>query len=205
MTQTPTQGDRKTRVLGTRDLINVGVFTAVYFIVMFAFGMIGFVNPLMMFVGHGVAFVANGVVISLFLARVPRFGALTLMGVIVSLLMVTTGHYWFTPFIGVAVALLGDAVARSGSYRAPVPISLGYAVFSMWYIGPLLPIFFDTAGYREYLETSMSVDYANSFMDLVTPTVIVVWMVIAFGLSFVGGLLGQRVLGRHFRRAGLAR
>ncbi|PID96329.1 MAG: permease [Actinomycetales bacterium] len=205
MTHTPTQPARRARGLGTRDFVNVGVFTAVYLVVFFALGVLGLVNPMMVFVGQAVAFVANGVVISLFLARVPKFGALALLGVVISLFMVVAGQYSFMLFVGVSTALLGDLVARSGNYRAPVPISLGYAVFSMWNIGPLLPIFFDTAGYRELLETSWSVDYANSFMALVTPTAIVVWAVIAFALSFVGGLLGQRVLGRHFRRAGLAR
>ncbi len=204
-TQAPAKTERSTLGLNTRDLINVGVFTAVYFVVMFGLGMIGFVNPLMMFVGHALALIANGVVVALFLARVPKFGAMTTLGIIVTVLMLVTGHYWLTPILGSGVALLGDLIARSGNYRAPLLNSLGYAIFSLWYTVPLFPIFYDTAGYRKDLESSMSVDYANTFMDLVTPTVIVVWAFIVLVLAFAGGLLGQRVLGRHFRRAGLAR
>ncbi|PID53102.1 MAG: permease [Micrococcales bacterium] len=204
-TQAPAKTERSNLGLNTRDLINVGVFTAVYFVVMFGLGMLGLINPLVMFVGHALALIANGVVVSLFLARVPKFGAMTTLGVIIGLLMVVTGHYWGTLVFSGLVALVGDLIARSGNYRAPLLNSLGYAIYSLWYVAPLFPIFFDTAGYRKDLETSMSVDYANTFMELVTPTTIVVWGIIVLVLAFVGGLLGQRVLGRHFRRAGLAR
>ncbi len=184
-TQAPAKTERSNLGLNTRDLINVGVFTAVYFVVMFGLGMLGLINPLVMFVGHALALIANGVVVSLFLARVPKFGAMTTLGVIIGLLMVVTGHYWGTLVFSGLVALVGDLIARSGNYRAPLLNSLGYAIYSLWYVA--------------------SVDYANTFMELVTPTTIVVWGIIVLVLAFVGGLLGQRVLGRHFRRAGLAR
>ncbi|MDK8782037.1 MptD family putative ECF transporter S component, partial [Actinotignum timonense] len=31
----------------TKDFINIGVFTAIYFVVLFGFGMLGVINPAM--------------------------------------------------------------------------------------------------------------------------------------------------------------
>lgn len=189
--------------LTTKDLINVGIFTAIYMVVMFALSMIGFLGPIAMFVGHSLSILANGIVIALFMARVPKFGGFTILSIILCSAMFLTGHPWYG-FGGIILGLIGDVVARSGNYTSVLRNSLGYAIHSVWYILPLFPIFFDSAGYREYIAKSMSEEYANDFMNLVTPAVVVGWGVAAFIIAFIGGLLGHRVLRRHFKRAGLA-
>lgn len=189
--------------LTTKDLINVGIFTAIYFVVMFTLGMIGFLGPIAMFVGHSLAMLANGIVIALFMARVPKFGGFTILSIILCSAMFLTGHAWYG-FGGIILGLIGDLIARSGNYTSVLRNSLGYAIHSVWYVLPLFPIFFDSAGYREYMATSMSEEYANDFMNLVTPAVVVGWGGVAFIVAFIGGLLGHRVLRRHFKRAGLA-
>ena len=40
----------------TRDFINIGVFTAIYFVLVFGTGMLGIINPAMMFVIHPMEF-----------------------------------------------------------------------------------------------------------------------------------------------------
>lgn len=201
MTSAPER--QKSTTLSTRDLVNVGVFTAMYFVVMFAMGMMGFLGPAFMFVGHTAAIIANGVVITLFLARVRKFGALSILGALVCLAMASFGEPVYV-LIGLVLAPLGDLVARTGAYKSAVRNSLGYAVFSVWYIGPLLPIFFDSAGYREYVTETMNADYANGLLDLVSSPVLVGWAVFVFAVAFASGLFGHRVLRRHFKRAGLA-
>lgn len=64
----------------TRDFINIGVFTAIYFVLVFGTGMLGIINPAMMFVGYALGLIANGAVVMLFKSRVPKIGALALMG-----------------------------------------------------------------------------------------------------------------------------
>ena len=52
----------------TRDFINIGVFTAIYFVLVFGTGMLGIINPAMMFVGYALGLIANGAVV-----KRPRF------------------------------------------------------------------------------------------------------------------------------------
>ena len=75
----------------TRDFINIGIFSAIYFVLVFGTGMLGIINPAMMFVGYALGLIANGAVVMLFKSRVPKIGALALMGLLVGSLMVITG------------------------------------------------------------------------------------------------------------------
>ena len=67
----------------TRDFINIGIFSAIYFVLVFGTGMLGIINPAMMFVGYALGLIANGAVVMLFKSRVPKIGALALMGLLV--------------------------------------------------------------------------------------------------------------------------
>ncbi|WP_256890623.1 MptD family putative ECF transporter S component, partial [Corynebacterium amycolatum] len=44
--------------LNTRDLINAGIFAALYFVITFVSGMIGFAGPQFMFIGWFIAAIA---------------------------------------------------------------------------------------------------------------------------------------------------
>ena len=57
--------------LNTRDFINIGVFTALMFVIVFAFGMLGFI-PAAMYAGFLLSILVNGTVFALFTARTRR-------------------------------------------------------------------------------------------------------------------------------------
>ena len=63
-----------------RNLVLIGVFCCVYFVVMFSGGMLGIFSPIMIMVGGIISTLINGIVIMLYLAKVPQFGSLTIHG-----------------------------------------------------------------------------------------------------------------------------
>lgn len=190
--------------LSARDLINVGVFAAVYFVIMFGFGMLGLLSPVMSAAGYLLGILANGVVIALYLARVPKIGALTLLMVMVGLLMTLTGHPIYTLILSPLLGLAADVIARSGGHRSRWRNCVAYGVLSLWYVGPMLPIVWDTVGYREYVASSMGAKYAEAYVSLFSPTNLVIFGFLLFAVALLGGWFGQRLLERHFRRAGVA-
>ena len=98
--------------------------------------MMGFLGPIAMFAGYALGLIANGIVITLFKARVPKLGALALTGFIVGLLMFVMGHPWVVIIVAPVLGLLGDLC-----YAKNIKIMriLGYAIFSLWYVTPCLP------------------------------------------------------------------
>ena len=124
-------------VTKARSVVTIGAFTAVYFVLMWCSGMLGFFGPAFMFVGGVVSLLLNGSVVMLMLVRSRMFGTLTIMGGVVGLLMVLTGHAWVTLPVAVVVGFLADLIARSGGYVSAPRNIAAYVVFSLWGIAPL--------------------------------------------------------------------
>ncbi|WP_047260790.1 MptD family putative ECF transporter S component [Corynebacterium uterequi] len=188
-----------------RNLVNVGVFTAVYFVVLFATGMLGVFSPVGSVVGWLIGIVANAVVVTLFQARTPRVWGLGAMGLLIGLLMVATGHSLLTVVGGTVAGVAGGAISRIGDFRSPLWNSLGYGVFSMWIVSPIASMLWNREAYIDYVSTSMNDPaYGAAWNALFSDTFIICWTFIVAAVAFASGLLGNRILAKHFRRAGLA-
>ena len=171
-------------VTKARSAVTIGAFTAVYFVLMWCSGMLGFFGPAFMFVGLIVG--------------------LLLMGGVVAFLMVVTGHSWVTVPVALILGFLGDLIARGGGYVSAPRNIAAYMLFSLWMIGPLAPIFFAPDSYYADVASSMGQDYAEAMRALFSPAVIGGWLVVAMIIACIGGLIGRFLLRKHFAKAGVA-
>ena len=187
-----------------RSAVTIGAFTAVYFVLMWCSGMLGFFGPAFMFVGGVVSLLLNGPVVLLMLVRSRMFGTLTIMGGIVAFLMVVTGHAWVTIPVAMILGFLGDLIARGGGYVSAPRNIAAYMLFSLWMIAPLAPIFFAPDAYYENVAAQVGQDYADSMRALLSPAVIGGWVVVAMIVACIGGLIGRFLLRKHFAKAGVA-
>lgn len=191
-------------VTKARSAVTIGAFTAVYFVLMWCSGMLGFFGPAFMFVGLIVGLLLNGPVVMLMLVRSRMFGTLTIMGGVVAFLMVVTGHSWVTVPVALILGFLGDLIARGGGYVSAPRNIAAYMLFSLWMIGPLAPIFFAPDSYYADVASSMGQDYAEAMRALFSPAVIGGWLVVAMIIACIGGLIGRFLLRKHFAKAGVA-
>ena len=180
-------------VTKARSAVTIGAFTAVYFILMWCSGMLGFFGPAFMFVGWIVGLLLNGPVVMLMLVRSRMFGTLTIVGGVIAFLMVVTGHAWVTVPVALILGFLGDLIARGGGYVSAPRNIAAYMLFSLWMIGPLAPVFFAPDSY-----------YADGMRALFSPAVIGGWAVVAMIVACIGGLIGRFLLRKHFAKAGVA-
>lgn len=191
--------------LSAKNLVTIGVFSAVYFVIMFAGGMMGIMGPQFILVGALLAGFINAIVMMLYLVRAKTVGALTITGLLCGLLMVLTGHSWFAILFGTLFGFIGDQVAASGDFVNRSRNILGYAVFTLWGISPMMPIFINSEAYFADVAQQMnSVEYAQQMAAIFTPTSILVITAVTFLLSCVGGYVGTKVLDKHFVKAGMA-
>lgn len=199
-------GPRKRRWfrLTTRDYINVGIFTALYFVLFFATGMIGIINPLMMFAGWAIGLILNGIVIALFMARTPKMGAMTLLSPLLGVLWVLVGHPVYLIAAMLAIGFACDLILDRFRGRPSVGVPLAYAVFSLWVLVPMLPLILNADEYYARVTDEMGPGYAADMRALIQPWLIGAWGIVVLVLAWLGGMLGVRVGKRHFARAGLA-
>lgn len=189
--------------LKPKDLITVGVFTAMYFVVFFGFGMLGLFGPAVHAVGIVLGSLANGIVFALYITRIRKPGMIFLTGIISSLLMVLTGHAW-TTLVTAVFSILAEIVLARGRYRSARASALAYGVFSLWVAGPILPLYYQHDAYIADIGKKMGDGYARAWETLFSPAFLLGLLVVVFVSSFLGGRLGQKMLRKHFMRAGIA-
>ena len=192
------------RSLEPKDLITVGIFTALYFVVFFGFGMLGFFGPAVHAVGIVLGSLANGIVFALYVTRIRKPGMVFLTAIVSSLLMVLTGHAWTTLVTAAVFSVLAEVVLARGHYRSARASIIAYGVFSLWVAGPILPLYLQHDAYIANIGEQMGEGYARAWDALFSPAFMTGLLVVVFLASCLGGLLGQKMLRKHFVRAGIA-
>lgn len=190
--------------LSVKDLINVGLFSVIYFIMFTISGILGYI-PICVVILPLIAGILGGIPFVLFTIKEQKLGAVTLMGVIAGLFTFLVGQTWRSVVFGLVFGLLADLIMRSGQYKSWTKNMLGYSVFTLWTVGTMLPMwimretFF--AGYRENGGTDA---YINAVMKLTPNYMILVVIVLALVGGMLGACLEKSVLKKHFEKAGIA-
>lgn len=195
-----TQNSQKEKLSG-KDLINIGIYAAIYLVIMTAVSMLGFI-PIMMPMLSVLCPLFGGITMMLFFTKVKKFGMITIITVIIGAFLWVTGMgYW--PFIfGIICGVLADLVAKSGNYTSKKKAVLSHGIMSITIFGCFLPLYLDI---NEYFatRTSFGSEYIEALTKIFQP-----WTApVIFGCSFVfgifGALLGQHFLKKHFEKAGI--
>lgn len=190
--------------LNVKNLINIGVFTAIYFVIMFMGGMLGIFGPQFILIGGFIGGFINAMVMMFYLVRTPTIGALTITGFLSALLMVLTGHSAISLLLGAGFGFLGDLIAAGGGFRDRWKNIFGYVVFSLWTISPVLPIFLNSEEYFADVAQQMnSPEYAQQMQALFSPTTVVIITLVGAGIALAGGFFGTKLLDKHFVKAGM--
>lgn len=186
-----------------KDLINVGIYAAIYCVIMTAVAMLGFI-PIMMPMLCVLVPLIGGIPMMLFMTKVNKFGMITIYSIIVGLFLWITGMgYW--PFIfGIIFGFIADWIAKSGNYKSSQKTIISYAVFCLVIFGNFVPLFMDAEGYFKTRQ-SFGEAYINSLTEIMSHTWIAPLLVIAcLVCGAIGGLLGKSLLKKHFVKAGIA-
>jgi energy-coupling factor transport system substrate-specific component len=171
----------------------------------FAINMLGLISPLVMLVILPLSVIAAGIPFMLFLTRVKHAGMVTLFGTVTALLFLMSGQPWQSTVLTVVVSVIADLILAGGGYRSKWAAIWAYTVFTLWYVGPWIPMLLNR---EEYLSSPgmqmMGDEYVANFDQVVSNSALGVYCVATVVCGLVGGLLGSAMLKKHFVKAGLA-
>jgi len=189
--------------LQAKDLINIGLFTVLYFVIGCCVAIpIGFV-PIFMPILGALWAVITGIPFMLFLTKTKKFGMVTLMAVLSGLLMGLTGMgFWGVP-MGLIFGLLSDLILKTGNYKSAKKGILGYAVFSLWMTGTYIPMYFMVDEAYADFKSSFGEEYATKVMDNMPMWSLILVIAGIFLCGIFGALLGKAILKKHFAKAGI--
>ena len=167
-----------TKKLTGKDLINVGIYTAMTLVIFFVVGLLTALPVVYPFL-----FIIWPIVCGIFFYLI--------------------GYGWIGLLGWVLGGILSDVVLKIGGYQKFKATVLSYACFCLGIMGCPANLWFAGEAYWENIHTSMGDQYANTLQSLMPS-----WMLyVGFALLFVGGilgaLLGHKMLKKHFERAGI--
>lgn len=185
-----------------KDLINIGIYSAIYFVVVFLIAMLGYIPIFMMLLPVLVPIIA-GIPFMLFLTKVKKFGMISIMSIIMGLLMLITGMSYHALIVGTITGLLADALYKSGKYQSSIIAIVTSGVFSLWVAANYIPLIFTPTSYwatrQEFGE-----EYITTMTNWLPTWMCPVLFITAFVCGIVGGVVGKAILKKHFKRAGIA-
>lgn len=196
----------KNNRLSIPELISIGVFTALYFVLVtiatFASAAVlpGFSNVLL----PGIAALISGCVYMLMVAKVQHFGAVTVMGTVIGLFLFVSGHFVVSLIIGVACSVAADLIAKAGNYKNKTGLLVSYIVFSYGLTGPVLPLWLMKDAYVEsLLAKGKDASYIDGVFAHINTTTLWICIAATLVLAIIGGLFGQKMMKKHFKKAGI--
>lgn len=140
--------NQKSNKLTVPDLISVGVFTALYFVLVtvatFACVLLPGVGNILL---PAVAALISGSVYMLLAAKLQKFGGITIMGLVMGLFFFVSGHFVLSFAANIICGVAADLVAAAGKYRSKKLLLASYVVFSYGLTGPILPLWFMKSAY----------------------------------------------------------
>ncbi|MDV5976290.1 UNVERIFIED_CONTAM: MptD family putative ECF transporter S component [Streptococcus canis] len=192
--------------LRIKDIMTTGAFAALYFICVGMGTLIGifFDHSGNMLYAPAFAALLGGTVYFLLIAKLQKFGPVTLLGLIMGGFFFLSGHFFAAMFPSIVFGFLADVIASLGKYKSRVFNNLSYLVFAFINSGPILLMWLLKDAYVEsLLARGKDMAYVNRVMyDFSLGHV--TWFV---GTVLVGALLGSAfahyLLRKHFAKSGL--
>ncbi len=198
--------NKKSTSIQLKDLIAVGVYTALYFIMV----AIAAMPVVLLLPGYSYVFIPvsaallTGTIFMLMVAKVPRFGAITIMGSIMGIFFFIMGRFPGALVICVLIALLSDLLAYFFKYKSKKGLLASFIVFSYSTIGPVIPLFlFPNLYVSELAEVGKDATYIQNIFSSISQNTFYLLIVGIFVAAIIGGLFGQRMMNKHFKKAGI--
>ena len=196
----------KTNKLTVPDLISIGVFTALYFVLVtiatFASVAIfpGFNNVVLP------AFCAliSGCVYTLLVVKLQKFGGISVMGIVMGLFFMISGHFIISFAANIVMGIVADCVAKVGKYKSKKWIILSYVLFSYGLFGPVIPMWFMKDAYLANLVArGKDAVYIAELFANINMVTFVLAVVATLICALVGGWFGMKMIKKHFVKAGI--
>lgn len=185
-----------------KDFIQVGIFTAIYFLVNFVVSMMGFIPIMIPLIAVFVPLI-GGIPMMLFLTKIRKPGMLTISALLIGILMLLTGMGYWCILTCLIFGLCAEFILKKAEYKDAKKTILAQGVYSMWTIGAFIPIIITRDSYYDMLNQYYPEGYADALMSYMPDWILPVLLIASLIAGIVGGIIGKNIFKKHFKRAGI--
>ena len=193
------------RGMSGKDVITVGIFSAIYFVINFAFMLLGGLHPLLWILMPGFIALFTGIPYLMMCAKVQKVGSVLLMGLITGLIYYATGQFTVVILVSFVLACgLAEITRIITHYRSMAGNLVSFVLFSVGMVGSPLPICLMREDFlRQITEQGMPADYVNTLAALSSNGMLIVLFLAPVVGAIIGGILARAMFRKHFEKAGL--
>lgn len=196
--------DKKENKLQVKDLIMIGVFSALYFVLNMVGGMPFAMNPILTFYQPiGSAFL-SGIIFMFLIAKAPKRGTITILSVIMCILRFATGMHWAMGVGTLIAGIIAEIIAGSKSYKNKKMNMLSFGIFALGDIGTFLVYFINPESWSNaMIKKGTDISYIESMNAAAANWMIYVIVIGTFLVALLSAWIGMKLLKKQFEKAGI--
>ncbi len=194
----------KTKLKG-KDLITIGIFSALYFVLSLICNMLGGFHAIVWFMTPVFAAIVCATPFMIMLAKEKKPFAIVISTTIVGLIYLITGVFPLSvPVTFFITGLIGEMIRKSKKYQSFKADAIAYAFVSLGMAASPLPLWTDTDNFiGQIKEFGMPQSYIDTCTALTSPAMLVLVIVLTIAGAFVGAYIAQKLFKKHFKKAGV--
>lgn len=192
--------------LTVKDLVTVGIFTALFLVFALVGGIFFAPNPVLTFYMPVGSALLCGPVYLLMLAKVQKRWAVTILGAILCIIWFVTGMHWAMALGYLIMGVVADLVAGTGSYKSKQINSLSYILLSLGGTGSYLVFFADPDGWaKTMLGNGTEQSYIDTMRSSGTTLIMVIMLAGTVLSAAISAFVGCKMLKKQFEKAGITK
>ena len=190
--------------LTVKDLVTVGIFTALFLVFALVGGIFFAPNPVLTFYMPVGSALLCGPVYLLMLAKVQKRWAVTILGALLCVIWFVTGMHWAMALGYLIMGITADLAAGTGQYKSKKVNALSYILLSLGGTASYLVFFADPDGWaKTMLGNGTEQSYINTMRTTGTAWILVVMLAGTVLAAAVSAFVGCRMLKKQFEKAGI--
>lgn len=194
----------KKQKLTVKELITVGIFSAIIFICIALSGGPFAMFPALTFYYPVGGSLLAGPVYLLLIAKVPKSGPIFIAGLLMAIFCYVTGMHIGMTVGYLAGSALADLVAWIGCYKSIKINILSYIVFCLGGTGSYIAYFINPEVWvRRMLEKGTPQEYLNTMAATVNRWILITMLAGTVLVALFSGFVGSKLLKKQFEKAGI--
>ena len=192
------------RKLTGKDVIAIGIYSAIYFVMNFAAMITGFI-PLFWILLAGTAAILTSIPFLLMAVKVPKPGAVLIMGFITAFLYFITGQFTVLILITMLIAcVLSETCRYITKYALKFRnLVVAFILFSYGMVGSPLALFVYRESFLAQISETMSRKYVVAISSYITTSMLILLLVSPIVGGLLGALIAKGIFKKHFEKAGI--
>lgn len=189
--------------LSVKDLVTVGIFSALFLVFALVGGIFFAPNPVLTFYMPVGSALLCGPVYLLMLAKVKKRWAVSILGAILCIVWFVTGMHWAMALGYLVMGVTADFVAGAGEYKSKMMNSVSYIVISLGGTASYLVFFANPDGWaKTMLGNGTEQSYIDTMRETGSVWIMLVRTVLAAAVS---AFVGCKMLRKQFEKSGITK